>query len=420
MQSSADAAALAGSIDRIAGRTTSITTDAKYEAQRNGFTDGSNGVTVTVNAPPTSGPNVTTTGAVEVIITKSQKFSLGGVLINWLGGTNNGFDMRARSVAAQGTNTSTTTSYEACIVALTKASEQGVSFTSFNNFSSDCTIATNASATGSGSTASVNMSSFNNATVNNIWTRGSVSTSSYNHLTYLAPNAPSTNQQTYISDPYASLGAPTPPAGCDNTNFTAGKGSSVTLTPGTYCGGISIDNKPNNVYLTAGTYYVLDGDFYIASVNNVSCTNCVDGVSGVTIVLTTSGTNYSNIGGFFVNSDNNVTLSAPPTGPYKGILVYQDPRVSNGTMTSTAKIFSVTSLNNATLSGAIYFPNNRIDISSINNFGGTASNGCTIWVGRYIKFSSFNNNYKGGCSTFGTKPIGVATTTTTTKGRLFE
>src|ERR1700761_3363877 len=85
MQSSADAGALAGSIDRIAGRTTSITTDANYEAQRNGFTNGSNGVTVTVNAPPTSGPNVNTTGAVEVIITKSQRFSLGAVLINWLG-----------------------------------------------------------------------------------------------------------------------------------------------------------------------------------------------------------------------------------------------------------------------------------------------------------------------------------------------
>src|SRR5690242_9806672 len=65
MQGAADAAALAGAIDRIAGKTSAIVTaTGKYEAQRNGFTDGTNGIVVTVNAPPTSGPNVATTGAV--------------------------------------------------------------------------------------------------------------------------------------------------------------------------------------------------------------------------------------------------------------------------------------------------------------------------------------------------------------------
>jgi hypothetical protein len=82
-------------------------------------------------------------------------------------------------------------------------------------------------------------------------------------------------------------------------------------------------------------------------------------------------------------------------------------------MTSTSKIFTVSSLNTATLTGVIYFPNNRIDISSINvvNMG---TNGCTVWVGRYIKFSSYNNNYIGGCASLGITPPGVITTTTTT------
>ena len=44
-----------------------------------------------------------------------------------------------------------------------------------------------------------------------------------------------------------------------------------------------------------------------------------------------------------------------------------------GTMASTSKIFTISSLNNATLTGAIYFPNNRIDISSINNVGVNAT-----------------------------------------------
>src|SRR4051812_12070303 len=54
MQVSADAAALSASIDLMGGKDmTTATPAAKYEAQRNGFTDGTNGVTVTVSAPTT-------------------------------------------------------------------------------------------------------------------------------------------------------------------------------------------------------------------------------------------------------------------------------------------------------------------------------------------------------------------------------
>ena len=70
-------------------------------------------------------------------------------------------------------------------------------------------------------------------------------------------------------------------------------------------------------------------------------------------------------------------------------------------------------LNTVTLTGAIYFPNNRIDIASINNSGST-TNGCTVWIGRYIKFSSYNNNYVAGCASIGVTPPGIITTTTTT------
>ena len=73
---------------------------AAYEAKRNGFDYQASGISVTVNSPPASGPNTGTTGAVEVIITKSQSFSLGAVLVNWLGGSSSSFTMRARSVAA--------------------------------------------------------------------------------------------------------------------------------------------------------------------------------------------------------------------------------------------------------------------------------------------------------------------------------
>lgn len=416
MQNAADGAAIAGAIDRLAGKgTTTIATDASFEAQRNGFTSGSGGVTVTVNSPPSSGPNVSTTGAVEVIVTKSQSFSLGGVLNAWLGGTNSAYTLKARSVAAQGSYSTSTTSYEGCLVALTSAAEQGLSFTSFNNFTSDCTVISNGTASAASSSASVYMSSFNNATLKSVWTRGSFYYSSYNHLTLT--NTAQTNQTTSVVDPNSGLG--TPSAGsCTYTNFNAGSGSSITLSPGTYCGGLTVSSY-SNVYFTAGTYYIANGDLVIGSVSNVSCSNCTGG-AGTTFVLTQTTGNNSDIGGVNVSSLNNVTLNAPNSGTYAGLVFFQDKRANVGTISSTSKIFQVTSLNNATLYGGVYFPNNRINISSINNTSASSSTGCSVLIGRYITLTSYNNNWIAGCSSYGTTAAGIVTTTTVSKAKVLE
>jgi Flp pilus assembly protein TadG len=426
MQGAADAAALAAAVDRLASKSdTVIQATARYEAQRNGFTNGANTVNVTVNTPPTSGAYVSTPGAVEVIVTKSHSFSLGNVLNSWLGRSTSGFTMQARSVAAQGSYTQSTTSYEGCMVALTTVAEQGVSFTNFNNFTSDCTIMSNAAATGSGTSASVTITDFNNASIQSLWTRGSFYSSAYNHMTYATTGAPFTNQTGMALDPYANLPTPTPGT-CSYTNFNGTNGGSgpdnkIDLSPGTYCGGITVTGGVGTVAFQPGIYYIADGDLYLTGVNNVRCPNCTSD-NGVAFVLTRVSNNNDNIGGVKITSDNNVTLNAGKTntGPYAGVLFYQDRRVATGNMASTAKIFTVTALNNATLTGAIYFPNNKIEIATINNFGGTASTGCTIWVGRYIKFQNFNNNYKGGCSAYGTTPVGIVTTTTVYKGKVFE
>jgi Flp pilus assembly protein TadG len=430
MQGAADAAALAGTIDKVnGGTTTSATAAALYEAQRNGFQNGVGGVTVTVNSPPTSGSNVSTANAVEVIVSKPGSFVLAKVLSSALG---NSFTMTSRSVAAQSSTTSTTTtttsvsSLDGCLVALTTAAEQGVSFTNFNNFTSDCVIYSNGTSTGTtSSTASIYMANFNNATLKSVYTRGSFTTASNNHV--YVTNAVQQNQATSIVDPYASLPTPSPGT-CSYNNYSQSSMSTLTLSPGTYCGGITISSI-SNVYFTPGIYYIANGDLYISSVNNVTCPTCTTD-NGIAFVLTQTTGNSSDIGGVRISSDNTITLNAssasqssPPL--FAGVLFYQDRRVPNGTMSSTSKIFTISSLNTVTLTGAIYFPNNRIDISSINN-ASLANNGCTVWIGRYIKFASYNNNYVAGCSAIGVTPPGVITTTTTTssttsnRGKLFE
>ncbi|MBI2736041.1 MAG: hypothetical protein HYX38_05745 [Rhodospirillales bacterium] len=422
MQGAADAAALAGTIDKMnGGNSASIAAAALYEAQRNGFQNGVNGVTVTVHSPPLAGANVSTENAVEVSIKKPSSFVLAKVLSSALG---NSFDMTSRSVAAQSaatsmqqTTTTTTTSVsslDGCLVALTDGAETGVSFTSFNNFTSDCVIYSNGTGTGTSSTASsVYMANFNNATMKSVYTRGTFTTASYNHV-YLT-NTAQQNQATAIVDPYAGLPTPSPGT-CSYSNYSQSSMSSLTVSPGTYCGGLQVASI-NNVYFTPGIYYIANGDLYITSVNNVTCPTCTAD-NGIAFVLTQTTGNNSDIGGVRISSDNNISLnasSASQTSPplYAGVLFYQDRRVPNGTMSSTSKIFTISSLNTVTLTGAIYFPNNRIDIASINN-ASLANNGCTVWIGRYVKFSSYNNNYVAGCKAIGVTPPGIITTTTTT------
>ncbi len=70
MQIAADAAASAGAVDYLYnGSTTSAQTAGQAAASLNGVTDGSGGAIVTVNVPPSNGPNAGSTGFVEAIVT---------------------------------------------------------------------------------------------------------------------------------------------------------------------------------------------------------------------------------------------------------------------------------------------------------------------------------------------------------------
>ena len=81
------------------------TTEGGYDSGLNGFSNGSNGVTVTINIPPLSGSYTTSGKAVEAIVTQSTPtyfMRMFGV---------NAVSVAARSVAAEGNSTN-------CIYAL--------------------------------------------------------------------------------------------------------------------------------------------------------------------------------------------------------------------------------------------------------------------------------------------------------------
>jgi Flp pilus assembly protein TadG len=81
-QEQAAAAAMAGAKELYnENGSTAAATAAQDSATQNGFTNGVNNVTVTVNNPSKSGPNTGSSYAVEVIVSKVQSTFFMGVLL---------------------------------------------------------------------------------------------------------------------------------------------------------------------------------------------------------------------------------------------------------------------------------------------------------------------------------------------------
>jgi hypothetical protein len=91
-QSAADSAAIAGATEIAFLDGAGVSAAARTDAGSNGFTNGSTGVTITVNRPPASGPNAANNNAVEVLVDRVQPQFFAGIF----GGSET---VRARAVA---------------------------------------------------------------------------------------------------------------------------------------------------------------------------------------------------------------------------------------------------------------------------------------------------------------------------------
>src|SRR5258708_15609984 len=69
MQTAADSAAMAGAEELNYG---DVAAAGKADAASNGYTDGAGNVTVTMNNPPSTGPNAGIGGFVEAIVSKPE------------------------------------------------------------------------------------------------------------------------------------------------------------------------------------------------------------------------------------------------------------------------------------------------------------------------------------------------------------
>jgi Putative Flp pilus-assembly TadE/G-like len=350
MQTAADAGAIAGAIALRLNRNPTVAAD--NVTSTNGFTDGSQGITVAVNNPPTSGQYAGDSTYVEVVVSQPQPTFFMRVL---------GYDtvtVSARSVASS-------VNGPACVYALDPTDSGSLTV----GGSSTVTLSCGAIVDSNNATA-LNSNGGATMTATNIGVVGGYSGSGFTPtpVTGLAP-AP---------DPLSYLQPPTVGA-CDCTNLhvgtSGGKASCAlqdpsnpnNLYPGVYCGGIQISGN-NPVHFNPGVY-ILDGGGMKITATNAN-------LSGTEVMFYNTGT-ASSYGGISLSGSNTVNLSAPTSGPYEGILFFQDRSIPVGDAGST-----ITGSSGSTFDGAIYFPTTAVTYA-----GSSSSNGYTIVVGYTVSIS---------------------------------
>jgi Flp pilus assembly protein TadG len=161
------------------------------------------------------------------------------------------------------------------------------------------------------------------------------------------------------TDPLAGLAAPANPGGCI-------AGVAAVLSPGCYT---SIANTVKS--LNPGIYYITGK----IDIDNLSGTN-------VMLYLTGAGQLTTQ------NSNHSLTLTAPTTGVYKGIAIFQDPSDANDVDIKNNFALSVT--------GALYFPGADFTFKNSLSILNTT---CTLFIGKSLAINNGNGSFtNSGCA----------------------
>ena len=360
MQASTDMAAVAAG--RAYKASANITTEAVAVLAANGYTNGVNNVSVTVQQPPTSGTYAGNPQAIKVSVTQPQ----GNVFSRALGVT--APTLTTSAVAAP----PGISGGGACIIALGTTGEtvtingSNLIDTQFCNFYNN-SVASGATRLVGGGTLKVL-----NAYLTGNWTGSGF---------FIAGKSIQTNA-TPVADPYADRGLPVVPNRCDANNTNHNNSVSYTAKPDgffVFCKGIKLVANTQTLTLGPGIYVISGDAFTINSGWTIKATNA-------TIYFTRDSNGYATLK---VNGQNTMNLTPPTSGITRGIAVMMDPRApaSNG-----MDFGGSTSLN---VTGAIYGANAQVTIS-----GNNGSSGCTQVVARTI-VTNGNNPFKHECGGWG-------------------
>lgn len=357
LQRAADSAAIAGVYAKVLGndQTSAVNTDLTKN-QNTGYS-------LQAGYPQITNPTVAnTTNTVRVVLQVTQPLHFSGLFIS-------------SSPAIQASATAATVQTGAyCVVSLEPTATTGITATGNSTLNLGCGMITNSTSLNAAiATGSSEVHASPVAAV------GDIQDSSHWNSAELLPFT------VAEADPFAGVNVP---------SFTGCQGGSNAFNDhvhdvtdwsadtGTHC--VSSMNVQGTLRLGSATYIIDGGSFTANSQASISCTGC-------TIVFTNSSTSpTATIGGIAnINGSAQLNMTAPSSGNFNGILFYQDRRATAGTTNS------INGNSSSTFSGAVYFPNQQLDINGTSNLNFT----CAQFVARDVSFSgngSVNNSCPGG------------------------
>lgn len=364
MQKAVDAAALAAvtSVSKVSpGDTAAAVSSGLKIAELNNFINGTNQISVTVSIPPGDPYSKSPSYAndknyARVQITQNAPLFFGGFI-----GISSA-TVKANAVAGPSSIVST-------IVTLSTSGSGAYRMTGSSTVNT------------SGGSISVNS---NNATALTIGGSSSITANTVNIVGGYsgggAINATINTNASAVADPFASLVMPTP-SSCTYTGFTITGSKSSTISPGTYCGGISISSSPT-VKFNPGIYILNGGGL------NISGSPKITG-DGVVFYNTGTSSGSTSYGSINITGSPEIKFTAPTSGTYSGMLFMQNPL--------NTRSASIAMSSNSYYAGNIYLPTSALTISG----SGTASKPLGITVAKTLSISgsnrlTFSNSYGGG------------------------
>jgi hypothetical protein len=217
--------------------------------------------------------------------------------------------------------------------------------------------------------------------------------------------------QDPIEDPYYGRTFPMPTSCPGGTSLHIIDGGNVTINPGTFCGGLKLgDHGSSHIHLNPGVYYIVGGNLEIDSHATID-QNTVTAGDGVTFVLTggtVAGTTFP-YATLTINGGANVSLKAPTSGPFGGMVFFQDRSAPSSSVANCGAGGANNFINGGSsqlITGAIYFPNQSICYNGNASVGATGVGQCTQLIARSLAFTG-NSSVKLNCAGTGVSAMTV-------------
>jgi Flp pilus assembly protein TadG len=366
LQRTADSAAMAGVYAKVAGKTVDNCSDVPgatydkpvaWDVKKTSIS----GMTPTCSAenPPSTGSYSTDENAVKVTLSVQKMLSFSSMF------------MTAAPVITATATAQIVPSGKYCVVSLENTATTGINASGSSGVTLGCGMITNSTslsaavATGSGSVHATPVAAVGGIPASNNWASNTVL-------------QPFTVAQ---DDPFANTNPPAFNASDCAGNTTVAKAATVSFSNQCFR-----DLQINGTVTLSGNIIIDGGSFRVGTDANVTCNAC-------TIFLTNSSSgSTASIGNFEVVGQPTMNMTAPASGTYAGLLVYQDRRAQDANSANFQD--KVRGSSTSYFEGAFYFPKQELEFE-----GNTGMNTkCLQLVARRVKFTG-NASIQNQCPT---------------------